>query len=278
MADFRADLHMHSQCSDGHWTAAQLIEQAHSSNIQAISITDHDTLEAYPDALMDASKLGLQMIPGIELSTFFNELSIHVLGYSFDLSNPVLSTPLKALAEDRAARIEAILARLAKRNIHISLEELKQTFDQNLLARPHIAQMLVHKGYSKNIEQAFQNYLSDKHVGSLKLKSLSTEEGIELIHKAGGFAVLAHPHLIKQKKKLKALLELPFDGIEAFYGTYQEKTEMMCRMAADKDMFVTGGSDFHYPKPYQPLGCSYTPEEVFKTLHQRAKQNNDEIT
>lgn len=276
-AEFIADCHMHSQCSDGHLSAHELVELASSRQIDAISITDHDTVEAYPAAIEYGLRHQIRVLPGIELSTHFQDISVHVLGYGFDLNHPALLAPLQALKDARTQRTQAILERLQKRQIDITLDDLNKRYKQSSLTRPHIAQSMVDKGYVASIEDAFTYYLSDNHMGSLKLKSLSTEEAIALIQQAGGYAVLAHPHLIKQKKKLRALAALGFDGLEAYYATQHDKNEAILRLANQHDLFVTGGSDFHYPKPYQPLGCAYTPRSVFEQLYDRAIANNSDL-
>ncbi len=271
---FRADLHIHSHHSDGHWSPEQIVNEAKLRGIQALSITDHDTLKAYPETNELAKQANIQLIPGIELSSFFNETTVHVLGYGFDLQSTVLQQPLEDLAKARTDRIKHIIERLNKRHLKITFDDLTQAYPQTLLARPHIAKVLVDKGYATSIEKAFDDYLNDNKMGSLKLKSLTTDEAIELIHQAGGYAVLAHPHQIKQQKKLRAILALPFDGLEAYYSTHHSKVDTFLALAHKHGLFATGGSDFHYPKAYQPLGCSFTPEDTFQLIYKRTLETN----
>lgn len=270
---FKADLHIHSHFSDGRCSIDELIQLALEHNIPALSITDHDVTDAYPEIITKGQAHGLDVIPGIELSTHYEETTVHVLGYSFELNHPALKAPIEALKLAREQRIDAILERLHKRKVMISHEELRSTF-KGMLGRPHIAHLMVKKGYVSTPEQAFDNFLGDKHMSSLKLKTLTTVEAIEIIHQAKGKAVLAHPHLIKQKNKLKKILQLPFDGIEAYYAKLPQKVDYFIDYATEHNMFWTGGSDFHYPKPYQPLGCSFTPKETFDILHALAQQND----
>jgi predicted metal-dependent phosphoesterase TrpH len=269
---------MHTLFSDGVWTASQLCIEAAKRGIQALSITDHDTVEAYPDAFEQACQNNVVMIPGIELSSHDNHTTVHVLGYSFDLNSKPLLTALSQLKRAREIRIEQILERLRKRNVNLDIEDIKRASPHGQLGRPHIAALLVEKGYVSSINQAFDTYLSDTQMGSLKLKVLTTLEAIDLIHQANGFAVLAHPHQITKQKKLREILKHPFDGIEAYYAHFPlDKAKPYLDHALTTHRFATGGSDFHRPTSYSALGSSFTPEAVFNQLYERHQQNQTGI-
>ena len=270
---YKADLHLHTHYSDGVWPLEKVLEEAVLRGVKGLSITDHDTLEAYPKAFTHHPEL--TVIPGIELSAHFEETTVHVLGYSFDIKHPRLIETLETLKQARIERMEAILDRLKRRHIHLSLEELEEAYPEGQLTRPHIGMLLVKKGYAPTLNQAFDNYLGDAHMGGLKLKVLTAIEAIELIHEANGFAVLAHPNQIPHRKKLKKILALPFDGIEAFYGNLpMTHVQPFLDLAKTYQKFVTGGSDFHRPQPYLHIGTSFTPDEIFEKFVERHRENN----
>lgn len=263
---FRADLHCHSTCSDGTLTPTQLVNRAHQMGLQGLSITDHDSIDAYPLALEEAKKVGLEVIPGVEFSTDINQFNVHILAYGFQIDAP----PLKKLCEwhknRRIQRNTQILEKLRIHGMPITEEELMQEgVSSSVIGRPHIALALVRKGYVENMREAFKKFIGEGKSCYAKGESYSTEETVKIIHASGGLAVIAHPHLIHNNKVLKNLLKLPFDGIECYYARYPaEAHERWLKIAQEKGWLITGGSDFHGANsPGLELGCSWTPEASF---------------
>ncbi|MBS0290849.1 MAG: PHP domain-containing protein [Proteobacteria bacterium] len=268
---YRADCHCHTTFSDGSLNVHALLDLAKEKNLQGLSITDHDTIDAYASAIPYAKSLGITLVSGIEISTELERTPIHVLGYAFNLQYPGLKTFCQQLQQEREKRNEKILERLAKFKMPISLQELRATFGNGTIGRPHIAKMMVTKGYVKSMKQAFARYLGDKgrcYVGGYQVE---VQTAIELIQQAGGYAVLAHPHYIQAKKHLSKLLTMPFDGIEAYYGHLGIKqVQPWLDIAMQKNWLITGGSDFHGEKKlFHSLGCSWTPQDSFKLLIER---------
>lgn len=266
---FRADLHCHSTCSDGSLTPKQLLELSLQKGLQALSITDHDTLEAYQEALPEAKRLGIRLLPGVEFSCVHRDLSIHILAYSFDPFHPLLVDFCHKHKERRIARCQKILERLDKEGVHIDGQELLAKVASNTtIGRPHIAQEMVNKGIVPNIQQAFARYLGEGCRAYIPSSSSSVEETLDLIHQAGGLAVLAHPILIKKSKVLAELLTLKLDGLEGFYANFSADQERpFIEKGEKRGLFITGGSDFHgSAKPQIQLGCSWTPQETFEKL------------
>jgi predicted metal-dependent phosphoesterase TrpH len=272
-AGFKADLHCHSHCSDGALAPSQLLLKAQQLGLQGLSITDHDTLSAYSHLSIPEH---LALLSGIELSSALGRQSIHILGYGFELANHALNASCRALAAARITRVEQILSHLRRFQIKISLTELQQQFPATGLGRPHIAQMMVQKGYVKTPQLAFKRYLTDKRC-SQPLALLSPEAAIELIHQAKGKAVLAHPQHYTSKALINTLLALPLDGVEGHYARLAPHQEQAwLRLAEQKNWFITGGSDFHTPHhPYlNQLGSSWTPPKTFELLYQCHLANN----
>lgn len=267
----KADCHCHTVFSDGTLSPQALLELAYEKQLTGLSITDHDTVDAYPIAVPYAAKLGITLVPGIEISAHFQNTSIHVLGYAFDLSNPALSNFCKKLQTHRIERNHKILAKLAKINLPMTMAEIQERFPEGSIGRPHIAKMMVDKGYVSTMQKAFQRFLGEKQRCYVAGMTVTVPEAIEVIHAAGGFAVLAHPHGLKPKV-LAALCEMPFDGLEVYYGHLSLKQEEpILSIAVRKNWLITGGSDFHgEKKSFHGLGCSFTPGETFEQFVKRS--------
>lgn len=279
LPDAKADCHCHSTCSDGSLSPTELIDLAKTRGLTGLSITDHDTLEAYPLALPYAQTQGIDLIAGIEISAEHRRHSVHILGYAFDLQHPALRDFCVQLQTARITRNQEILARLAKHRVFITLEELKESSPEGTVGRPHIAALMLKKGYVKSLKQAFDHYLGEKqraYVSGYQADILAT---IALIHQAGGFAVLAHPHYLSSKRLTSEILEYPFDGIEAFTGrSTLSQSQPWITLAEQKGWFITGGSDFHGAKtPYAPLGCAWTPPDIFEKFKHTFEKNNSGI-
>ncbi len=262
---FRADLHCHSNCSDGSDDPLQLLRKAKVAMLQGLSITDHDTIAAYtPELFVLAESLSIRILTGVEISSEYEGAPVHILGYGYDLASPALSTFLKEMQERRSARNRAILKKLADRNIHID-EELLQG---NSVGRPHIAAFLVKKGHVGSIQEAFERYLKDGASCWVSGFRLTPQEAIEQIRKAGGKAVLAHPHVYKKGSLLKKILAHHFDGIECYYSNKNKALELpWLKIAEERGWIVTGGSDYHGSiKPHICLGASWVGESTFNAL------------
>ncbi len=269
----RNDCHCHTTFSDGTLSVPDLLNLAKERQLSGLSITDHDTIAAYETALPLAKDLGLTLVSGIEISTELERTSIHVLGYGFSLQSPDLIRFCQQLQQERENRNEKILERLAKIKMPITMAELRAEFGEGSIGRPHIAKLMMKKGYAKSMKQAFSRYLGDKGRCYVHGFQCDVEAAIELIQRAGGFAVLAHPHYIKPSKLIDKLIDMPFDGIEVYYGHLSLKQEQpWLDIAHKKNWLITGGSDFHgEKKTFHPLGCSWTPEETFQLFVDRFK-------
>jgi len=268
MIDCRADIHCHTHCSDGTDSALDLLKKAKEIGLSGLSITDHDTIDAYtPEFFSKAEELGIRILTGIELSSEWQDTTVHVLGYNIDIYSEEFILFLAELIKRRDFRNSAIIDKLKKKGFAISFEELL-AFGDRTIGRPHIAQLLLQKGYVTSIQDAFQRYLGEGCSCFAQGIKYTPLEVIKEIHKAGGRAVLAHPHFIKRGRVLEQLLELPLDGLECYYGTlrkFQEKPWI--ELAKKRGWIATGGSDYHGSvKPHIQLGCSWVGPETFNIL------------
>jgi predicted metal-dependent phosphoesterase TrpH len=274
--EFRADLHCHTNCSDGCDDPLVLLRLAKQIGLQGISITDHDTIDAYtPELFSEAEKLGVQILPGIELSSELEQMSVHVLGYGFDLASEPLRSFLEEMQKRRRERNLRILGKLAARKMPITEAELMEfalaVRGKRTIGRPHIAQLMVIKKYVATPQEAFERFLGEKGLCYSSGIKYSPRDVIEQIHRAQGKAVLAHPHFIKGGSFLRKLLDLPLDGIECYYSRLPKALELpWLKIAKERKWIATGGSDYHGSlKPYSVLGSSWVGEHTFQQLQNR---------
>lgn len=276
-SDFRADLHCHTNCSDGSLTPLEIVKVAVELGLKGLAITDHDSIQAYVEAIPEAKKVGLELVSGVEFSAMHQAASVHILGYSFALDHPAIIEFCFKHKQRREGRNQAILERLAANGMPVSHEEMLEctSGSASTVGRPHIAQAMIKKGYVSSLPEAFKMYLGEGKPCYARGVSYSAEETIAVIHQAKGFAVIAHPHLIKEQRLVEQLVNLNFDGLEGYYALfYPSQNERWLKMAKRKGWMVTGGSDFHGAiKPAIPLGASWIGEETFGLLQNRYKQN-----
>jgi predicted metal-dependent phosphoesterase TrpH len=267
--EFRADIHCHTHCSDGSDSPLTLLHLAQTVGLKGLSITDHDTIDAYtPEFFAEARRLDIEILAGIEISSELDDASVHILGYGFNLQDQGLKEFLLSMQKRRAERNRAILKKLSARGMGISEEELLSFATQRTIGRPHIAQLMVQKGYVQTMRDAFDFYLREGALCYASGIKYHPKEVIDQIHRAGGKAILAHPHFIKKGGFLRKLLSLPFDGIECYYSKLDKSLERpWLKLAKEKGWIATGGSDYHGEvKPHIPLGCSWVSEVVFQRL------------
>lgn len=273
---FRADLHCHTTCSDGTLSPVEVVKLAAEIGLKGLSITDHDTIDAYETALPAAKDAGIELISGIEFSAAYRRTSVHILGYAFSLSDEHILAFCRRHQERREKRNQTILQLLAKNKMPITHEELLAGFDpstapRKTIGRPHIAQAMIRHGYVQSVQEAFSKYLKEGKPCYAAGEPFSVEETIDVIHRAKGIAVIAHPHLIEKGSTIRYLLQMNFDGLEAYYARLPaEQEEKWIKIGQEKGWLITGGSDFHGSvKPNIPLGCSWVNEQTFRLLQNK---------
>lgn len=253
MKPLLVDFHCHSYCSDGELSPYELIKLAEKKNIKVLAITDHDTIDAYKD--LPATKI--KIIPGIELSTTWNKIGIHIIGLNFDLNSKPLHKAIKLQKQARKQRAKTIAERLEKFGLKNAYEKLQ---DKDYIGRPDFAKLLIEEGICKDFQQAFKKFLGSGKIGDVKNQWLSFEEVLSVIKNAGGIPVLAHPLCYKlTNAKLKRLVaDFKHNGgkaIEVING-YQNinKTEYLTQLCQDFDMQASIGSDYHNQLGWNRLG------------------------
>lgn len=279
---FRADLHCHSTCSDGTVSPKELINLACEHSLQGLSITDHDSIEAYAEAVPAAESKGISLLSGVELSAVHRKQSVHVLAYGFALTCPLIKNFCKRHHERRQKRLLLILERLNSKGLFLKQNDIYDSLngDSTLaVGRPHIALAMIKKGYVPTIQEAFQHYLGEGKIAYVPGEAYSVEETLDVIHQAKALAIIAHPHLIYDSRVLQDLLLMNFDGIEGYYARFPSSAhQRWIKIAAKKEWIITGGSDFHGTiKPNLSLGNSWVNEETFSFLLKHFKQNQSFI-
>ncbi len=245
------DLHTHSNFSDGTMTPTELVVLARSKKISTLALTDHDTMAGTEEAILAGAEMGVEIIPGIEISVFYGQVEYHLLGYWADPHNSVLAAALARLQGARAERNAKILEKLSALGVPVTAEELQLVSEQGQTGRPHIARILVRRGVVKTMVQAFDQFLKKGAAAYVSRFAYSAAEAVALIRQAGGLAVLAHPaqndpELIRLPTVLADLVPAGLDGIELYYPTHSHKVKKKLRaLAGDYDLLLTGGSDYH---------------------------------
>lgn len=264
----RYDLHTHTTKSDGTCAPKELLRLAKAAGLQGLSITDHDTIDAYTDEVFHLAKeLALQLFTGVEITSRHRRLNAHILGYGFDVNDRFFQIFLEDVRKKRMARNQQIFAYLQEYGIILGEKDLSFP-GSAVTGRLHIAKILLDKGCVSSLQQAFDLYLDDRGKPWEKCPKVSTEEAIAAIHKASGKAVLAHPYFLREGKALKELLSMNFDGIEAHYGNmpYSQR-KVWEEVGKNRGWIITGGSDFHGSiKPQVSLGASYSSDDTIKDL------------
>ncbi len=255
--NLRIDLHIHSTASDGTLSPIEILRLAHQLNLGAIAITDHDTMAGVKDALAQGIPPSLKFLTGVEISVLpppsFSYLeSFHFLGYSIDPDNTLLNHTCRELQQARKNRNPRILKILNELGFNITLTQVQKEAGECQLGRPHIAQVMLKKGYVRSINEAFDRYLSQGKPAYVDKYRLDCAKAIEIILGAGGVPVLAHPFLVQTQndKILEALvitlMEMGLKGLEVYYPEHSpENTAHYAKIANRHRLLMTGGTDFH---------------------------------
>lgn len=243
----KGDFHTHTNASDGKFSVHDLLSLAKASGVDIMSITDHDTTDNLNAAIEEGKKIGIKIIPGIELSTLHNGESIHVLGYFKDSSymKSDLQDFLKEMKDYRVWRAKKIVSSLSKYfNINLDYDNVMKNAN-GVIARPHIARAIISAGYNYTYDYIFDNIINKESPAYVPNKKVTVAEGIKILKRANAVVILAHPVLIK-KTSIEEMLKFDFDGIEAIYPLNSENdTKHFISLAKENNKLITAGSDFH---------------------------------
>jgi predicted metal-dependent phosphoesterase TrpH len=270
-----ADMHMHTIYSDGALSPFELIKRISNVGLGTISITDHDSVGAIDEAIALGNDLGVEVIPGVELSSNIGEKDIHILGYFVDYKDPQLLEYLSLFRGERLKRAEKIVAKLNHLQIPLKLETVLDRAGSGSVGRPHIAQALVTEGFIESYEQAFYKYIGVGCPAYEKKIHFSPEDAIALLASVGGLSFLAHPGKYTSDADIQRLIKHGLDGIEVIYPSHTPDRIRHYRMiAAEYFLLESGGSDFHggMREDDHLIGAFTVPLEAVENMKRRLFQ------
>jgi len=242
------DLHLHTTASDGRLTPTELINLVARQGLKVVSVSDHDNTDGLAEAYQAAREFpDLRLIPGLELSTDIPGDEIHMLGYFIRYEDDQFQGVLRRFREGRLERGKAMVEKLAEYGLHIEWERVREIAGDGSVGRPHIALALVEKGYFKEPKDAFADYLGRNGLAYAHRAKMTPEEGVAMLSRIGGVAVLAHPaQLADLESKVEHLKEAGLVGMEVHYAQYSPDTiARLLDIAKRHDLIPCGGSDYH---------------------------------
>lgn len=271
------DLHVHSRASDGTFTPTELVEEAKRAGLAAFALTDHDTTDGVAEAMTAAKAAGIELIPGVELSTEYEGTEVHVLGLYIDVNNAGLQKQMADFRDSRDNRNIYMLEKLRTEGFDITQEALEEKFPNAVITRAHIARYLLDQGYIPDMKTAFSEYIGDGcrcYVGRPKVTPM---DAVDYILAAGGIPVLAHPVIyhMERPQLIRMIREMKEHGLVGMEAIYSENTpadeQELKALARAEGLLITGGSDFHGTnKPDIRLGVGrgklYIPYSILEKI------------
>ena len=246
----KVDLHTHTTASDGDLYPADLVRYAAENHIKILAVTDHDTVDGLDEACEAAIHHGIEFVPGMEVSAK-SKNELHILGYYIEKDLPEFQSGLALLREYRESREKITIDYLNRNNIDITAEEVKKVTKGHIIGRPHMAEVMIEKGYVNTKKEAFDRYIGTPEYMNLERPKTTVGESLDIIISGRGVPVLAHPHSLKQNyseldKTLEQLKGMGLKGVECFYNSYShEETANYLSLALKHGLLPTGGSDYH---------------------------------
>jgi len=290
LSDMPIDLHVHTTFSDGTLSPREVVQLAQHVGLSAIAITDHDTVRGNQEAIEEGRRLGVEVVPGVEVSVDSHTGTMHVLGYYVDYACDALVETLQTIENARHKRNKEILEKLSELGMPLEYETIKAMAREGPVGRPHIAQALMKKGHVANLREAFDKYLKKGASAYAERLRFSDVDAIQIIREAGGIAVLAHPKSLccDDSACLSAivarLVSLGLQGLEVYYPSHSPEMQRTCEsLATQYGLLVTGGTDFH-GAIYADLqigfgyGDLYVPYSFLEAMKARAANNRTRET
>jgi len=267
------DLHAHTTASDGTLSPAELVRLAKNLGLRALAVTDHDTVDGVAEAMAEADALGIELVPGVEISANFGEVPVHVLGLFVEYREPGLLEFFAEARDRRVDRVHQMVGKLAKLGIDIEPESVFARSSHGTIGRPHVAEVLLERGVVSRLQEAFDRFLAEDGPAYVGCETVSLEEAVVLIQRAGGLASLAHPYVLDDDGVIADMAASRLPALEVYHRDHTpEKVAAYEALAKELSLLATGGSDFHRPDgDDQELGCPQLTEEGFERLRAAAK-------
>lgn len=274
-----ADLHLHTLFSDGTFTPEELARRGSLAGLAAMALTDHDTVEGCQPMALACEPLGIEFITGSELTAEHQDKEVHLLGYFLDVHHPRLLAELKKFQAVRQDRVREMAARLNQLNIPLRAEAVFELANCRSPGRPHVARAMVQEGLCASLEEAFERFLKKGRPAWVPKYKISALDAMELIHQAGGLAVLAHPGLNHNDDVIPDLAGQGLDGLECFHTRHTARmSEHYLNMAERLKLAVTGGSDCHGFSKGKPLIGGVKLPAIYLEKLKEARQSHARAT
>lgn len=271
----KIDLHTHTIFSDGIYSPFELIKLANQNGISALSITDHDTIYGYEEALNFAKDFGIELIPGVEISTDIDDKEIHLLALFIDPKNEELRKYLTFFRDERFYRAKRIVGKLRNLGLQITIDDVMAQAKNSAVGRPHIAYALIELGLVKNYQEAFDRYIGDYSPAFERKIHVSVQSALKLISDSGGLSFVAHPGNMKEHFLIR-LINAGIDGIEVIHPSHSENQVQFYRGIVNQYCLLeTGGSDFHGGKKLdnENLGKYYITTSNLEAMKKMLQKN-----
>jgi 3',5'-nucleoside bisphosphate phosphatase len=267
------DLHTHTTASDGTYAPRDLVIEAASRGVRVLAITDHDSTEGLPEAFEEAERRRpLELLPGIEINCDVEGAEIHVLGYLMEWQALWFQEFCREQRRERRERVHRMAERMAGLGMPFDADEVFALVKEGSAGRPHVAQVMVARGYVKTVREAFDKYLASGRPGHVPRNKLTPEDAVRLIRRAGGVPVFAHPGLAGRDELIPGLIAAGLMGIECYYTEHSaQQRAMYLQICKEQDLVATGGSDFHGPQVRAAtLGSPSVPMAAVDALRAKA--------
>lgn len=278
----RIDLHTHSTVSDGTDTPTELVRKAVDAHLDVVALTDHDTFDGLDEAVAEGERVGIEVVRGMELSCSRDGHSVHLLAYGTDPADDDLAAEMARVRGGRSGRLAGVVAKLAELGVPVTEEAvMAEVGDSPSVGRPHIADAMIKAGHVRDRDEAFERFLADGGPAHVPRYAIELERGIDLVHAAGGVAIIGHPwgrgreHVLPASALNALVTEHGLDGVEVDHQDHDAETRAALRTLAEElGLLATGSSDYHGTgKLDHALGCNTTPPEVYDELVRRLRRS-----
>jgi 3',5'-nucleoside bisphosphate phosphatase len=267
----KVDLHMHTTASDGKYTPSEIVGMAWKAGLRYIAITDHDSTEGIEEARSEAARHdGMTVIPGVEINSEVPVGELHMLGYFIDYKSAELTSTLSRLRNSRIERAKIMVRKLKNMGIKIDYERVEELAGDGAVGRPHVAQAMLEQGFVNSFKDAFLRFIGKGCPGYVDREKIEPADAIQLISRAGGIPVMAHPFTCENfEQRLSEWKDAGLTGLETYYNGYTpEQVEKLAQLADEHGLITTGGSDFHGVDSMNdpPLGTVEVPMSCYENL------------
>ena len=275
----KADLHIHTDASDGDCTPEEILQKAIEKGLETISITDHDTIKGYNEARKSELSNKIELLPGVEMSVRWGEKEVHLLSYCFDPDDEDVNLLLLQQSGARRRRMARIVEHLQKQGIDIDMDEVRAEAGFSNIGRPHAASVLMSKGVVSTFNEAFIRYLSSEKLDNISAEYCTLTDALNVMKKAGGVLSIAHPGPIYSADEVDQMIELGVDGLECIHPSHPYPVQKnYTKIAKQRNLIVTGGSDYHRPSKsgYEPyFGIVTLGEQFVEAIKRTSRQRKN---